>query len=339
MLWLNALITDEHTLDRDLELLRQADVVFFGWSAFIDKSNPSYKIGHAILRNLTKRHIVVLWVDVPTQLQEHWDLAYNIVRMVHETAVNGIVVLATPTDPNHRLWADELKVKVFQHFACMPYALVTPRLNAESITRKEAFFMFYDGLRMDKGQSVVEPLIGKVPIVVVGNRGLGWVSIGTVLSLQARSFSLLFPSQCDSCSRTLIAAGILEQIPIMLLSISAHWRTLTFGFNDLSLMRIVPIAKDEAEFQDIALSAFDDPEGFRAKWLPSWLRWFNGRRELWHPLDLWERWNDEIGIPQPGDLMHFSHIFWVTAEEIQALPDGPWKSVPWSLNAPKPRND
>jgi hypothetical protein len=230
----------------------------------------------------------------------------------------------------------ELSIKVahiFVRWTFVPWAL---NFRARADEGKEAFFMWYaqDALWHVKGGDIIERLLGKVPIVIVGSveRGIGFTYLNEVLGLQARSFSLLFCSRSDSISRMLTSAFYLGQVPIVLKTDAEIWWTYTLGCTDESFYDTVPIAYSEVEFERMAWDAFKGWKEFMERWQSKMGSWFSKHEYYWSPYVTWERFKGMVGIELAGDLMPLHNVIWITRANVDELPCGQWTGKEVALN-------
>lgn len=330
MRWYIAWFARRETLQDELAMLNEADVVSFSWAQFFESTTPQ----NELLKRIKKGQFVHLFIDVSVDDEHGWSTAKRILEMfIDKTkSKSAELILHTPTDPKYEVIAKECGYDAphFKAWITVPFAFA----HVHRAYNKEPFFLHYRNDTRDKGTDIVEAMLGMYPIVMFGpGTRLGWISLGTALMLQARSFALLFPSRNDSIGRMLIQAGVLLQVPIIMRTKAAYLRTLTFGFKDKSLFVAVPVASDVNEFIVLTSNAFGNWKAFYETWAPKWISFFWKFEEFWHHLLLWQRWHDEMPIPLPGDLSPLHHCFWLTRDELATLPDGPWKKVEWAINA------
>lgn len=307
----------QNDLESIKELLPTADVVYVYFA----------ELHGELLKRIRPSQIICVFAESLQDTEQSW--LYVRERLSALATLPNFKILTSPTDPNYEEIAKEVGAEWFPKWTVPIFVFrFTPQ------NPKETFFMFYGRSDTEKGEEIVESLIGKVPIVSIGTCRFsrGFVYTNEALWLQSRSFALLHPSKSDSVSRTLASAMLLEQIPILLRTIAAYFRTWTFGWRNSEFLHTVPIANSIDEFISIAESAFRDPASFRERFVDK-IRAFMGKyKEYWDPHILWERWRDKFGFTLPADLMPLHNIFWIGSANLAEFPDGPWKLVEPSLN-------
>jgi len=310
-------IMRQHELEQLLPLIPAADAIY----AYFPLIKPEF------LKRLRSSQILVVFAEVTRDTEEAWNYTVSHLQLLKDAPVTKILV--TSTDTEWERISREIGASWFPIWTTPPWVF-----NYKPSTPKESFFVFYCRDDADKGQDVVKPLVGRLPIVVIGayQLGRGFVSLNETLQLQARSFSLLFPSRDDSVSRMLTCAVQLEQVPILLKSRGCHWRNYTFGWTDDEFLRVVPWASSEQEFVELAERAFMNPRDFHDKYAPAIKQFFDKHRQFWDPWLIWERWIKQFGFPLPADLIPLHNIPWIDRWWVEALPDGPWKNQQPSLN-------
>jgi len=315
MKWLWLISYEEK--ERMWPFLNEADVVYADFKLLDD----------SLVARLTDSQVLVVFAEVLRDTDHEWELTAKRLEVIAK--VRTLKVVISPSDPNFAELSKSVGARWFPIWTVPTWVF-----NFAPRSQKETFFVFYWNEVVDKGQDVVLPILGKLPIVCVGakDNSRGFVYLNDILDLQSRSFSLLHPSRSDSISRTLMSAMILEQVPILLRTNACYFRNYTFGFTDNEFLTAVPIAESVPEFVEMAESAFKDPARFTERFVERIKRFMNKHRELFDPWICWQRWLDEFGFPLAADLMPLHNIFWMGKDNVDELPDGPWKQHPPSLN-------
>jgi len=334
MRWLYLLYPDECAVTSFVELFREADAYYVYYQAF-----PVLKrlVEEGKVSKVSGDKVFTFFVELlNVGDEEGLKRKKEMLKLLDDVCDEGACrVVFCPSKVYEALFR-EVGIKVARIFIKWTFVPWTLNFRACANEGKEAFFMWYaqDALWHIKGGDVIEGLLGKVPIVIVGSskRGIGFTCLNEVLGLQARSFSLLFCSRSDSISRMLTSAFYLGQVPIILKTDAEIWWTFTLGCTDESFYGAVPVAYSENEFERMVWDAFKGWRGFMERWQSKMWSWFSKYEYYWSPYVAWERFKDMVGIELAGDLMPLHNVFWITKANVEELPCGQWTGKEIALN-------